>query len=79
MNVRQYAVQALARQGGAEAMSYLETAFRDADPTVRLAVLQTVAGKEAASSILQEGLSDSDPMIQAQAKFWLQQKERRGQ
>ena len=79
MNVRQYAVQALARQGGPEAMSYLETAFRDADPTVRLAVLQTVAGKEAASSILQEGLSDSDPMIQAQAKFWLQQKERRGQ
>jgi HEAT repeat protein len=67
MAVRGYAIQALARRGGPQAMSYLRDALRDPDPSVRLMVVEDVIGAPDGLPLLQEASSDSEESVRSSA------------
>lgn len=71
--MRDYAVQAIARRGGPETMDLLTQAYRDADPQVRLMVIQNAAQQKAAGlDLLREAVSDPDPNVSGAASALLQ-------
>ncbi len=71
---RDYAIQALAERGGADAMEYLREVFRDPDPTVRKLVIDNIAPQGQQSlPLLREAIADPDETIRSFARFWLEQ------
>ncbi|HEV2177819.1 MAG TPA: HEAT repeat domain-containing protein [Terriglobia bacterium] len=71
--MRDYAVQAIARRGGPETMDLLTQAYRDADPQVRLMVIQNAAQQKAGGlDLLREAVSDPDPNVSGAASALLQ-------
>ncbi len=71
--VKEYAIEALASQGGSQAMAYLQQAFRDPDPRVRMIILENVAQHDPAHALLREGLSDGDHAVRELAGLLLSQ------
>lgn len=71
--VRDYAIQALAERGGADALNYLRQAYHDPDPTVRRLVIESVAPLGHGRSLLQEAAVDPDESVRSFAAFWLQE------
>jgi HEAT repeats len=69
--VKEYAIGALANQGGSQAMVYLQQALRDPDPKVRLMILENVGQHALAHPLLREALSDSDDAVRELAGFLL--------
>ncbi|MBA2590909.1 MAG: HEAT repeat domain-containing protein [Pseudomonadota bacterium] len=69
--VRAQAVQALVRQGGPEATSYLEQALRDQDPGVRVMALQSLDPARHGVDLIKQALSDADPAVRAMAEAML--------
>jgi HEAT repeat protein len=75
MQVKSYALQALATRGGAEAVGYLRQALHDPSPSVRLlAIDQIVSALPPAHRVplLQEVALDEDAMVRAAAASWLE-------
>ena len=70
-SVKAAAIQALAAQGGAEAMTLLRAANHDANPAVRLIVIQSVAQAADGLPLLQEASSDPDEAVRTFASAWL--------
>lgn len=73
VTVKGYAVQALAERGTSEAMAYLYRALDDPDPSVRMMVVEIVAGKEQGRQMLQAALRDGNEAVRSMAAFWLKQ------
>lgn len=71
--VKGFAIQALAARGGPEAMGNLSQALGDPDPSVRMAVIESVAQNPEGRGLLQRALSDSDESVRATASYWRQQ------
>jgi hypothetical protein len=71
--VKEYAIEALASQGGSQAMTYLQQAFRDPDPKVRMTVLENVAQHVPGHPLLRAGLSDRDDAVREVARYLLTQ------
>ncbi len=65
--LKDYALQALGRREGPEAMALLRQAFRDSDPAVRLMVLQSAAQRDDGQALLQRALSDPNESVRARA------------
>lgn len=72
-NVKAYAIEALAKRGGSEAMTYLQQAFRDPDPKIRRMVVENAAPQDAQGVLLQEARWDPDETVRSFARFWLEQ------
>ncbi len=66
-SIKDYAIQALARRGGAQEMDLLRQAMGDPDPAVRLMVLESVGQEPEALPLLQQAVNDSDPSVSAAA------------
>jgi len=64
---KDYAIQALARRGGQDAIGLLRQAFADPDPSIRLAVLESVAQSGEGSDLIQQALSDPDQSVSSAA------------
>jgi hypothetical protein len=74
VEVKQYAIQALAAQGDAEALDSLRQSFlREADPAVRVMILESVAQQEEGLALLREATRDKDEAVRSFATFWLEQ------
>lgn len=71
--VKAYAIQALAGRGGAEGLAALDQAYRDADPSIKLTILESVAQREQGLRLLREALEDEDETVRSFAAFWLEQ------
>lgn len=72
-NVKAYAIEALAKRDGPEAMTYLQQAFRDPDPKIRRMVVENAAPQDAQGVLLQEARWDPDETVRSFASFWLEQ------
>lgn len=72
-SVRQYAVQALASQGGQAATEYLREALDDPDAGVRMQAVESVAPEGQGIALLQEALSNPDELVQTMAEERLKQ------
>jgi HEAT repeat protein len=73
VNLKQFAVQALAGRGGSEAMDLLNQAFSTPDANVRLMVLESVADKKEGQSLLERAVSDPDQTVATSASALLDQ------
>jgi hypothetical protein len=71
--VREFAVQALAGREGPNVTLYLRNALRDPEPSVRRAVVESVAQKGNDFQLLYEALSDSDKSVRSLAVSWIEQ------
>jgi len=69
--VQSAAIQALATQGGPQAMDVLRGALHDPDPSVRMMVIQSVAQAENGLPLLQDAAADSDDSVHAFVSTWL--------
>jgi hypothetical protein len=70
--IRGYAIHALATRGGDEAMGYLRQALNNRDPSVRAAVISSVAPNNEMRPLLNEALSDTDQSVSSLAVSLLQ-------
>jgi HEAT repeat protein len=66
-SIKDYAIQALARRGGSQEMDLLRQALGDADPSVRLMVIETVGQGPEGVPLLQQALADPDPSVSSAA------------
>ncbi len=73
VTVKGYAIQALAERGTSEAMVCLYRVLHDPDPSVRMMVVEIVAGKEQGRQMLQAALRDDNKAVRTMAAFWLDQ------
>jgi hypothetical protein len=74
VTVRQYAIQALATRGGADAFDSLrQTFFREADPAVKVMILESIAQQDQGLGLLQEAARDPDEAVRFAAALWLKQ------
>jgi hypothetical protein len=73
VNLKQFAIQALAGRGGSEAMDLLNQAFNTPDTNARLMVLQGVADKKEGQSLLERAASDPDQVVAISASALLDQ------
>ena len=71
LSVKAFAIQALAQRGGADAMRYLDQAFRNPDPSIRTMVIQSVAPRKEGLSLLLRAIWDEDEVVRSFAKFWV--------
>lgn len=71
--VKNSAVQALAEQGGPEALRLLREAVHDPDPAVRMMVIESVNREELTLPLLREAMADDDETVRAFAAFKLEQ------
>jgi len=72
--VRQYAIQALATRGGADAFDSLRQSFlREADPAVKVMILERIAQQDEGLGLLQEAARDPDEAVRFAAALWLKQ------
>lgn len=72
-SVRQYAVQALASQGGQSATEHLREALDDPDAGVRMQAVESVALEGQGIALLQDALSNPDELVQTIAEERLKQ------
>ncbi len=70
---KEFAIQALVKHGGPQAMGYLQQALRDQDPSIRQMVIQSVAHKEGGFVLLEEALTDPDESVRSSASMLLKQ------
>jgi hypothetical protein len=71
IQVKGYAIQALAAWEGADTLAYLHQALHDPDPVVRMLVLQQVAQQDRGLPLLQEALTDADAAVRSLASSLL--------
>lgn len=76
-SVRGYAVQALTKRGGPEAMGHLWRAFRDPDADVRIMAVESVEPKDQGIALLQQALSDVNETVRSMAAYRLSQEPHR--
>lgn len=77
-SVRGYAVQAIAGQGGAEAMDHLWQAMLDPDPVVRVMAVESVVPQEQGIALIEAALSDPDEAVRSAAMLRLNEMEQVG-
>ena len=65
--IKDYAIQALARRGGSQEIDLLRQALGDADPAVRLMVVESVGQEPDSLPLLQQALKDGDSSVSAAA------------
>ena len=66
-SIKDYAIQALARRGGSQEIDLLRQALSDADPAVRLMVVESVGQEPDSLPLLQQALKDGDSSVSAAA------------
>src|SRR5262249_53273970 len=76
LNVKGYALSALAERGGPEALELLLQALRDPDPVIRQMIVEAIAPgvpEDLKVPLLQAALSDDDEVVRSLAASGLQQ------
>jgi hypothetical protein len=72
VTVRQYAIQALATRGGADAFDALrQSFFRETDPAVKVMLIESIAQQDQGLGLLQEAARDPDEAVRFAAALWL--------
>jgi HEAT repeat protein len=66
-----YAIQALAGRGTPDAIDALRAVLQNADPSVKLMVIESVAQIQDGAPLLHEALSDTDEAVRSAAKIAL--------
>lgn len=69
-DLKQFAIEALAERGGAEAMAYLKEALRDPDPKVRRLILESAAPYDEEHVLLREACFDEEATVRSLAIAW---------
>jgi hypothetical protein len=72
-NVKEYAIESLARRSDSQALEYLSQVSLDPDPNVRMTILENVAQYGGRTALLQQALSDEDEKVRTLAAFLLKQ------
>ncbi|HEV2425057.1 MAG TPA: HEAT repeat domain-containing protein [Terriglobia bacterium] len=70
--LRDYAIQALGRQNGSDALDALRQQFEAGDAATRLSVLEAISQRSDAQSIIQEASNDPDQSVRTMATELLQ-------
>jgi HEAT repeats len=70
--LRDYAMQALGRQGSAEALTALQQQFEAGDAAIRLSVLEAVSQRADAGALIQQAANDPDQRVRTLAAQLLQ-------
>jgi HEAT repeat protein len=72
-DLKPYAIEALAKRGGPEAMEYLQQALHDPDPKVRQMIIESAAPLDEYQVLLQQARWDEDETVRSLANAWLNQ------
>jgi len=76
MEVKSYAIRALANRGGPEAVEYLRQALHDPNPSVRMLAIDNIVRAVPPAHripLLREAASDGDETVRSAASTWLEE------